>query len=82
VVEAILGPIIEVDARAEILRPIVHLTDTGEESVRETTDHVGVLEKTRVWRRIHGRCQRWCGDGGCSLQVRDQGVRGMAQPDQ
>ena len=45
-VEAILGPIIEVDARTEILWPTVKLADTGEESVRETPDHVGVLGKT------------------------------------
>jgi predicted dehydrogenase len=45
-VEALLGPIIEVDARTEILWPIVKLTDTGEESFRETADHIGVLGKT------------------------------------
>jgi predicted dehydrogenase len=32
VVEAVLGPIVEVDARAEILWPIVKLTDIGGES--------------------------------------------------
>jgi predicted dehydrogenase len=47
VVEAVLGPIIEVDARSEILWPAVKLTDIGEESVRETADHVDVLGKTR-----------------------------------
>ena len=47
VVEAVLGPILEVDARTEILWPIVKLTDSGEESVRETADHVDVLGKTR-----------------------------------
>jgi len=46
VVEAVLGPIIEVDARTEILWPTVKLTDTGAESVRETADHVGILGKT------------------------------------
>jgi predicted dehydrogenase len=46
-VEAILGPIIEVDARTEILWPAVKLTDTGEESLRETADHVSVLGKTQ-----------------------------------
>src|SRR5580704_733123 len=46
VVEAILGPILEVDARTEIRWPTVKLTDTGEESVRETADHLGVLGKT------------------------------------
>jgi predicted dehydrogenase len=47
VVEAVLGPIIEVDARTEILWPAVKLTDIGEESVRETADHVDALGKTR-----------------------------------
>jgi|SRR6267378_2306827 len=46
VVEAVLGPIIEVDARTEILWPTVKLTDTGAESVRETADHIGILGKT------------------------------------
>jgi predicted dehydrogenase len=46
VVEAVLGSIIEVDTRTEILWPTVKLTDIGEESVRETADHVGVLGKT------------------------------------
>jgi predicted dehydrogenase len=42
-----MGPIIEVDARTEILWPAVKLTDTGEESLRETADHVAVLGKTQ-----------------------------------
>jgi predicted dehydrogenase len=46
-VEVTLGPIIEVDARTEILWPVVRLTDTGEESVRETADQVAVLGKTQ-----------------------------------
>jgi predicted dehydrogenase len=46
-VEAVLGPIIEVDARTEILWPVVKLTDIGKESLRETADHVAVLGKTR-----------------------------------
>ena len=45
-VEAVLGPIIEVDARTEIRWPIVKLTEIGAESVRETADYVGVLGKT------------------------------------
>jgi predicted dehydrogenase len=45
--EAVLGPIIEVDARTEILWPVVRLTDTGEQSLRETADHVAVLGKTQ-----------------------------------
>jgi predicted dehydrogenase len=47
VVEAILGPIIEVHAQAEVRWPVVKLTDTGEQSARETPDHVSVLGKTR-----------------------------------
>jgi predicted dehydrogenase len=47
VVEAILGPVVEVDARTEILWPAVKLTDLGEESVRETADYAGILGKTR-----------------------------------
>lgn len=46
-VEAILGPIIELDARTEILWPVVTLTDTGEHSARETPDQVCILGKTR-----------------------------------
>lgn len=46
-VEAILGAITEIDARAEIRWPIVKLTETGEESVRETADYVGIVGKTR-----------------------------------
>jgi predicted dehydrogenase len=45
-VEAILGPILEVEARTEIRWPTVKLTDTGGESVRQTADQVGVLGKT------------------------------------
>jgi predicted dehydrogenase len=46
VLEAVLGPIIEVDARTEILWPAVRLTDTGENRLRETADHADVLGKT------------------------------------
>jgi len=46
-VEAVLGPIVEVDARTETRWPLVKLTDTGVESVRATADYVGVLGKTR-----------------------------------
>jgi predicted dehydrogenase len=46
-VEAVLGPIVEVDARTETRWPIVKLTETGEESARETADYVGVVGKTR-----------------------------------
>src|SRR5579859_7608099 len=47
VIEAVLGPITEVDALTETLWPAVKLTDTGGHSVRETPDHVDVLGKTR-----------------------------------
>jgi predicted dehydrogenase len=47
VVEAVLGEIVEVDARTEILWPTVKLTDTGRESLCETADHVDVMGKTR-----------------------------------
>ena len=46
-IEAVLGPIIEVDALAETLWPAVTLTDTGGHSVRETPDHIDVLGRTR-----------------------------------
>ena len=46
-VEAVLGPIVEVDARSEIRWPIVKLTETGEQSARETADYFGVVGKTR-----------------------------------
>jgi len=46
VVEALLGPIIEVDARTEILWPAIKLTDIGRQSLRNTPDHVDVLGKT------------------------------------
>ena len=46
VVEAVLGPIIEFDARTEIIWPSVKLTDVGKESVREAPDHIDVKGKT------------------------------------
>jgi predicted dehydrogenase len=46
-VEAVLGPIVEVDARTETRWPVVKLTETGEERIRETADYVGVVGKTR-----------------------------------
>jgi predicted dehydrogenase len=45
-VEAVLGPIVEVDARTGILWPTVKLTDTGKESSRETGDFIAILGKT------------------------------------
>src|SRR6266403_3203964 len=46
-VEAVLGPIIEVDARTETRWPAVTLIETGEKSVRQTADYIGILGKTR-----------------------------------
>jgi predicted dehydrogenase len=46
-VEAVLAPISEVDARTETRWPKVKLEETGAESVREVPDWVGVLGKTR-----------------------------------
>src|ERR1700745_4068021 len=43
VVEAVLGEMVEVDARTEILWRTVKLTDIGKKSLRETADHVAVL---------------------------------------
>jgi predicted dehydrogenase len=46
-IEAVLGAIVQVDARTEIRWPAVKLTDIGGESCRETPDYIGVLGKTR-----------------------------------
>src|SRR4029077_3122718 len=46
VVEAVLGPIAEVDTRTEILWPTVKLTDVSQESLRETADQIDILGKT------------------------------------
>lgn len=46
-VEAVLGPILEVDARSEIRWPIVKLTETGDKSSRETPDRIEILGNTR-----------------------------------
>jgi len=63
-VEAVLGPIIEVGARTDILWPTVKLTDTGEESMRETADHIGILGKTDsgavFTADIHGGAENAC----------------------
>jgi predicted dehydrogenase len=45
-IEAVLGPIVEVDARTEILWPTVKLIENGGERLRETADHVDVIGKT------------------------------------
>lgn len=46
VVEAVLGDIVEVDARTELLWPEIELVDGGGTSVREIPDHVDLIAKT------------------------------------
>jgi predicted dehydrogenase len=46
-VEAVLGPIVELDANTEIRWPTVKLTDIGAESTRDTADHVSISGKTQ-----------------------------------
>lgn len=46
IVEALLGDITEVDARAETLWPYPALADTGGKATREVPDHVDVLART------------------------------------
>lgn len=46
VIEAILGNIVEVDARTELLWREIEIVDTGEISVREIPDHVDLIAKT------------------------------------
>lgn len=46
VVEAVLGNIIEVDARTERLWPEIELVDSGEMSIREIADHLDLIAKT------------------------------------
>lgn len=48
VVEAVLGNIIEVDARTELLWPTIELIDTGAVSQREVPDHVDIIAKTAL----------------------------------
>ncbi|MFD4636030.1 Gfo/Idh/MocA family protein [Lentzea sp. NPDC058436] len=45
-VEAVLGEVTEVDARAETLWPVVSYSDTGATGPREVPDHVDVLGRT------------------------------------
>lgn len=45
-VEAVLGPIVQVDARAETFWPTPTVGDTGETATREVPDHVDVLGTT------------------------------------
>ena len=46
VIEAVLGNIVEVDARTELLWPQIEIVDTGETSLREIPDHVDLIAKT------------------------------------
>ena len=48
VVESVLGGIVEVDARTELLWPEIDLVDTGATSVREIPDHVDLIAKTSL----------------------------------
>lgn len=41
-----LGNIVEVDARTELLWPEIEIVDTGKTSVREIPDHVDLIAKT------------------------------------
>ncbi|WP_336743875.1 Gfo/Idh/MocA family oxidoreductase [Aureimonas altamirensis] len=47
VIEAILGPVMEVDARTELLWPEIEIVDTGRISVRDTPDHIDLIAKTQ-----------------------------------
>ncbi|MBR9763214.1 MAG: Gfo/Idh/MocA family oxidoreductase [Rhodobacteraceae bacterium] len=46
VIEAILGPITEVDARTALLWPEIEIVDTGETSIREIPDHLDMIAMT------------------------------------
>ena len=46
VVEAVLGPITEVDARTKLIWPTVSVVDTGETSLREIADHLDLIAET------------------------------------
>ncbi|GGX02670.1 oxidoreductase [Pigmentiphaga litoralis] len=46
VIEAVLGNIVEVDARTELLWPEIDIVDTGATSVRDIPDHVDLIAKT------------------------------------
>lgn len=47
VVEAVLGDIVEVDARTELLWPDIEIVDTGETSRREIPDHLDMIAMTQ-----------------------------------
>jgi len=46
VIEAVLGNIIEVDARTSLLWPQIEIVDTGETSAREIPDHLDLIART------------------------------------
>jgi predicted dehydrogenase len=46
VVEAVLGDIVEVDARTALLWPEIEVIDTGETSFREVCDHADIIATT------------------------------------
>lgn len=46
VIEAVLGNIVEVDARTRTLWPEIEIVDTGETSVRDIADHVDLIAQT------------------------------------
>jgi hypothetical protein len=79
-VEAVLGEIVELDARAEVLWPAVRLTDLGEESLRDTPDQVAVRGKTRSGAVFTGDINAGVApeDIRFSLEIRGSG---MAPPD-
>jgi predicted dehydrogenase len=81
-VEAVLGPIVEVDARTEIRWPTVKLTETGAESLRETADYIGVLGKTRSGTPFSADIDAGVRPENVRFSFEGQGVDRMAQPDQ
>lgn len=45
-IETVLGNIVEVDARTELLWPKIEIVDTGETSTRDIPDHLDLIAKT------------------------------------
>jgi predicted dehydrogenase len=46
IVEAVIGPISEVDARTQLLWPTIEIVDTNTTSAREIADHVDIIAST------------------------------------
>ncbi|NUB44990.1 Gfo/Idh/MocA family oxidoreductase [Fertoebacter nigrum] len=46
VIEAVMGRIVEVDARTQTLWPEIEIVDTGETSLRDIADHVDLIART------------------------------------